>query len=168
MTKDLSTFRSIDHALTAVHEISEIAQRATLTATTDEELVDVLGALAGQSSALMDIRRGAQVELEDNVTGTMWRITTPRQSERSYNSTGLIAAFAEAFGDNIVKTIGRLVDMGVLKMTWQWRVLQSAAREWEVSLTQRDEPVQDHDPVFLVGRTWKDGSRKFEPVKEID
>jgi hypothetical protein len=158
-------YSSFDEAIDEADSIGLIAKRATLTATTDGELTDILGVLKKETATIMEVRRGAAVELEPGTVGERYEYKQGKVATRTYNDTGLLMAFNAMSDESPLMTLARLLNMGVVKMSWQWRVLESAARERELELRTMPGTVQDGDPDYLVGETWKATSPDYLPVR---
>jgi hypothetical protein len=114
---------------------------------TDSELADVVADLQTAERTLAECRRMLLSELTGPISGRRYRIVETRQAKRSYNTSGLLAAFG-GFG-----ALPELVAQDAVRISWQWTNLQRAAQREDVTLSVAQHEIDDGDEA-LVGETW--------------
>jgi hypothetical protein len=85
--------------------------------------------------------------------GSGYETVEARECDRTYNTNGLLAAFADPRVGGI--SLQKLVNAGAVKLEWQWKKLQAAADRYNVTLAVAKHEIEDGDPEALVGEVWK-------------
>lgn len=129
----------------------------------DEDLVDLLGAGMNLERALGGLRRSAAVELEGGVVGEQFKFKQGKESVKTYNSHGLLLAFATALDMGVLETILYLLSENALVLDWKFQPIERLAGQWDVTLTIAAHDIEDGDERHLIGKRWKDASPTYEP-----
>ena len=142
-------------------EISSWAKSVTDTirnnAPADTEVADVIADLETAERTLAGMRRELLAELPGPVSGRRYRVVEDRSAKRSYNTSGLLAAFGG------ISELPRLVSEDVVRLQWQWTNLRREAERDDVTLSVAQHEIDDGDPEALVGEVWRSRYRT-EPV----
>lgn len=157
----------MDDLSAALDEIDAFAVRAKqlVLEANDDELVDVLGALNSAQSALGVIKRDAASEVEPDTAGTRWTFEQRMAADRSYNTSGLLAHLMDQFDFTMAQLIPFLVDLGVLRITWQWSKLKELKQKHNLVIHTTNTEISDGDPEWDVGEYWKRGQAKYVPIE---
>lgn len=115
----------------------------------ESEVADVIADLETAERTLAACRRSLLAELPGPVSGRRYRIVEDRQAKRSYNTSGLLAAFGG------FDSLPRLVADDVVRLQWQWTKLRREAERDDVTLSVAQHEIADGDPDALVGEVWK-------------
>ena len=115
----------------------------------DDELADVVADLQSAERLLAETRRMLMSELTGPLDGSEYRIVEGRAAKRSYNTSGLLAAFGG------FDALPGLVAEDAVRLGWQWSKLQQAADRHDVTLSVAKHEIGDGDPEALVGEVWE-------------
>lgn len=123
----------------------------------DDHLVDVVGDTETVYRALGAVLRDLKAELDAGAVGERWESTKTRSATRTYNTNGLLSAFAQAFpgAQTPAGALQRLVEHNVVTLGWRWTELQKAADRYDVTLPVAKHEIGDGDPSVLVGEVWR-------------
>ena len=139
--------------------------KATLMAADGEgEALDVVGDIKSIETQLADIRKGAAVEFESGMSGERWRIYVPSPNDRSYNTPRLVKKFADAMGTTAWAAFVWLYNKDVVRLSWQFQKLLSAANEADVTITTAHHEIVDGDDAD-IGVFKKKGYPSYERVE---
>lgn len=130
-------------------------------------LVDLAGLIRGTEAQFARQRKLAVSELPAKIEGGEWRIETGRIAKRSYNTTGLLAKFADQLGLPMMATIGHLLNTGVIKIEWQWTKLKEEMQMHEIPLLEVSRTINDGDEAD-VGSVWVEGYPRYEHIGAVE
>ena len=133
-------------------------------AESDEDLVDLLGAGIRLEGELKGIRALSAVELSPGIEGDHYKFKQGRTSVKTFNTHGLLVAFATAMDMGVLETMLYLIGEKAMSITWTLGNIEKVAALHDVSLTFAAHDIEDSDPDHLIGKRWKDGYAKYEPV----
>jgi hypothetical protein len=120
---------------------------------------DYIGRLDKCIRSLQGHRKTIMDELPGPVSGKEYRIVEERWADRSYNNGRLLDAF-EKEG----LTIWDLLNMDVLKTSWQWTRLRNLAVQKDIGLRIAGHELVDSGEADHVGEVWK-SRYKVEGIK---
>lgn len=138
----------------------------SLKADGDEELVDLIGYVRSAEIGLKSVRDGAAIELPANSKGKQWVMKQGRICTRSYNTSHLLLLFHNAMRSrgSLTRTLRTLLDLGVIKITWQYTKLMEVADQYNITLRVAKHEIQDGDPDADIGELWGRGYPSYEPI----
>jgi len=108
---------------------------------------DVVGDLQRAERVLRDVRLMLLSEVSEPQAGDDWRIVQARSAKRSYNTSGLLAAFGG------FAALPGLVAEDVVRVSWNWSKLRQAATREDIPLVVVGHEIGDGDDA-LVGENW--------------
>ena len=117
-----------------------------------DEMVDTIGRLKALEGRLSRYRKDLESEVIAGDTGDEFVVTEARSAKRSYNTNGILSAFAEAPTGH--SALQLLLAEDAVRMTWRWSQLQTAAQRHDVTLAVAKHEIEDGDPDALVGEVW--------------
>lgn len=150
--------------LKELRELPARVKELVLDAEGEGGLVDVAGELSQIEKEFASARRMAASELESGVQGKVWRIYVPSPKKRSYNTPALINKFSEAWGATIFDTLVALIKMDVVRLSWQWKKLDNAADQYDITLRIAKHEITDGDDAD-VGVIPDVGYPQYKPVE---
>ena len=117
----------------------------------EQDSVDVVGEVRAAEKRLAELRRRLVSEMDGTETGIHYQAYESRSAKRSYNTNGLLAAFADyGHGD----PLRLLLHGNAVELKWRWTQLQSVADVWDVTLPIAKHEIADGDPDALIGEVW--------------
>lgn len=127
----------------------------------DDEAVDVVGEVAAIVRDLNALMKALKAELAPAAVGASYKAAESRSAKRSYNTSGLLTATADAMdqvatGDpvSLSDALRRLMDADAVRLTWRWTELQAIAVDLDIPMTIVRHEIEDGDPVAHVGEVW--------------
>ena len=114
----------------------------------EHEVPDVVGDFDRAVAMIRDAKSGLMAEVTTEVDGDRYRVTFGRRAERSYNTSGLLAAFGG------FDHLPDLVAAGAVRLDWQWSALRKHAYTEGVDLRLAAREIDDGDPDNLIGEVW--------------
>lgn len=138
-----TTTRLIDHLEGAVDTLINWIP-------TEDEAVDVAGRVQKLERSLADFRRLVMSELSGTEVGDQYRASGRRSAKRSYNTNGILAAFAQVVNDPLQV----LLDADAVRLEWRWTELRDVANRFDVILSIAPHEIEDGDPEALIGEVW--------------
>jgi len=115
-----------------------------------DEMVDTIGRLKALEGRLARYRKDLESEVVAGDTGDEFKVTGSRSATRSYNTNGLLAAFADSGG------LAALLAEDAVRLTWRWSELQTASQRHDVTMAIAKHEIEDGDPKALIGEVWED------------
>lgn len=138
-----------------------------LNAETDEERVDILGAVKYCEREFGTTRRGVEAELDYGVIrGQEMEVTIPRKATRSYNTMSLLAAFTYQLGSSPLQAFLLLKESGALSVKWNWTKLQQAMTKHGIGVRIAQWEIEDGDPEWDIGEVWSNASATYTTTEE--
>ena len=156
---------TLETELDALAYFPQVARNLLLAQTNDEGIVDVLGTIRSAEVGLAEVRRMGASEIEDDTKGERFSFNQSPVSKKTYNTNSLLAKFTMAWEVPPLEVIRRLVDMDVIRLSWQFTKLKEAARDARVDLITSNNEVSDGDE-HDIGRVWKNGYPSYVGVEQ--
>ena len=148
---------TLEAELDTLARFPQLARELLLAQTNDEAIVDVLGSIRSAEVGLADVRKMGASEIEDGTEGERFAFSQSPISKKTYNTHSLLAKFTMAWEAKPLEVIRRLVEMDVIRLSWQYKKLLAAARTAQVNLVTSNNEVLDGDVMIDIGRVWKNG-----------
>lgn len=135
-------------------------------APSDDELVDVAGELDELVGRLGSTLASWKSEVAPLAIGDRYRSVQSKPMERSYNTTGILSAIADAKTVDPDAALRFLLLNDAVRLQWRWSQLKSALHALDVPLVVAAHEIEDGDPDgYMVGEVPKPRTR-LEPINE--
>ena len=155
----------LDDSLDYIARFPTIARDLLLGQYVDEARVDVLGTIRSAEVGLADVRKLGASEIEPGTRGERFEFEQGRQSTKTYNTSSLLAKFMRAYNLDPLTTLLRLIDMDVVRLSWQYKKLLAAVEASHISLTTTNNEIEDGDPNIDIGKVWKNGYPRYVAIE---
>ena len=155
---------TLEAKLDALAQFPILARDLLLEVTSDEAMVDVLGSIRSAEIGLAEVRKMGASEITDGTRGDRFSFSQSPVSTKTYNMDSLLAKFILAWGVGPLDVLRRLVEMDVIRLSWQYKKLLAAARTAQVNLITSHNEVSDGDE-HDIGRVWKDGYPSYKGIE---
>jgi len=120
-----------------------------------DEMVDTIGRVKALEGRLAAFRKDLESEVVAGDTGDEFTVTEARSAKRTYNTNGILAAFAgPPDGTPQYDPLRILMDFDAVRLTWRWTELQRASLGMDVTLAVAKHEIEDGDPEALIGEVW--------------
>ena len=156
---------TLETELDALAYFPQVARNLLLAQTDDEGIVDVLGSIRSAEVGLADVRKMGASEIEDGTEGERFAFSQSPVSKKTYNTNSLLAKFTMAWEVSPLEVIRRLVDMDVIRLSWQFTKLKKVARWSSVNLITSNNEILDGDE-HDIGRVWKNGYPSYVAIEQ--
>lgn len=130
-----------------------------------DEHIDAIGEIKTAESGITSVRRRAGREVDDGDHGKDWEVKVGRTAVRSYNTMSLLQKIADARDMGMLETIGYLMNLKILKLTWQWTGLKEEIARNDITLVMAAHEIVDGD-VADVGEVWKDDYPRYIRIEK--
>ena len=156
---------TLDEQLNALALFPIMARDLLLAQTNDQAVVDVLGSIRSAEVGLAEVRKMGASEITDGTRGDRFSFSQSPVSTKTYNMHSLLTKFMQAWEAKPLEVIRRLVEMDVIRLSWQYKKLLAAARTAQVNLITSHNEVSDGDE-HDIGRVWKDGYPSYKGIEQ--
>ena len=151
-----------DAVVVKIHTLRRAATDLISSPIPEDEAVDVVGEVAAIIRTLQDFTKSLKSEMAPEATGRGYVATTSRSAKRSYNTNGILAAFANLLpvpvGGGPDNALRFLMERDAVRLTWRWTELQEAVIEVDVPMTIVRHEIEDGDPDAMVGEVWTEAT----------
>jgi len=149
MTREMTTFALLDEIQ---HWFGALKNHPV----PGDEMVDTIGRVKALEGRLARFRKDLESEVVAGDTGDEFTVTEARSAKRTYNTNGILAAFASANNGRWAPEVALNVLMqdDAVRLTWRWSQLQAAAQRHNVTMAVAKHEIEDGDPHALIGEVW--------------
>ena len=131
----------------------------------EDRLVDLVGIVHSNQSAIRGMKRGWMAEIEDGDRGHNYEIQIPAPRDRSYNTSALLEKLMAAGEMTLPQLLQYLVMSDVIRINWQWTNLKRELRVAGIGVRIAGHEIADGDPDWDIGEIDGKGSPKFVPLE---
>jgi hypothetical protein len=160
--------KTFEERLDELAHLPGIVNDLVLDASTEAQTVDALGTIRSVETGLAEVRKMGASEVVDGTRGERFAFEQGMTSTKTYNTQSLVAKFMRAWNLDPLQTFLRLIDMDVVRLSWQYTKLMKAVQANGISLTTTNNEIEEGDPNIDIGKLWKHGYPKYVAVTPDD